>query len=189
MIFKSDIENALKTLRDGGVILYPTDTVWGLGCDATNDDGIQKIYNIKNRNESKALILLVEGIDMLLEYVSYNDKNELQHWLNQFSDRPTTIIYKGFKKLATQFHVQDTIAIRIASDEFCKALIHEFGKPIVSTSANISNEQTPRFFNEINPLVKSKVDYIVQYKQDDTTVHAPSRIVSVENQQIKIIRA
>ncbi|PHR70575.1 MAG: threonylcarbamoyl-AMP synthase [Lutibacter sp.] len=159
------------------IILYPTDTVWGLGCDATNEQVVKKIYKIKGRTESKSLIVLVSSIHMLKKYVSVS-KNILRFL--ETTVKPTTVIYQNPKGLASNVIASDnTVAIRIVQDEFCRKLIKRFGKPIVSTSANISNSPTPKSFQEIEPSILQRVDYIVNLHQNKTC-NKPSSIIKIE---------
>ncbi len=157
---KIEIQKSLKVLNIKKTILYPTDTVWGIGCDATNKNAVDKIYKLKQRSESKSLIILVDSWEMLQKYVEVIP--EKVSCILKGSSKPTTVIYSNPKGLAKNVIAKDnTIAIRIVQDEFCKKLIQQFGKPIVSTSANISGEPSPKSFDEINPLLLDKVDYVV----------------------------
>ena len=160
MDFKHQINQSCSFLQKGKTILYPTDTVWGLGCDATNQVAVKKIYKIKNRSESKSLIILVDGMEMLKKYVNAVPI-EIENFLRNAS-KPTTVIYCHPTGLAPNVIAADgTVAIRIVQSDFCKALIQAFGKPIVSTSANFSNQPSPSSFDEIDPLLLKQVDYIV----------------------------
>lgn len=157
---KEEIKQSLKTLASGGTLVYPTDTIWGLGCDATNQAAVKKIYKIKNRSESKSLIILVDGIAMLQDYVDSIPAIILEFL--KTSTKPTTVIYNHPKGLAPNVvATDDTVAIRIVQNDFCRALIREFGKPIVSTSANFSGAPSPSSLDEIDPLLLKQVDYIV----------------------------
>lgn len=188
MDFEEDIKNALKILREGGVILYPTDTVWGLGCDATNNDAVEKIFRIKSRSDSKSLIILAESAGMVERYVT--DIPEIALELIDVSDTPITIVYPGAKNLATLVSADDgSVGIRVCQDEFCNELIRRFRKPIVSTSANISGEPAPSHFGEISEKIIQAVDYTVEYKQDDRQKYHPSPVIKIEqNGVFKIIR-
>lgn len=157
---QQEIEHALATLRQGGIVLYPTDTVWGIGCDATNEAAVQKVFQLKNRQESKALICLVSTTEMLKQIVGRIPNAVLQILKNP--SNPTTVIYENPKGVAKNLIAGDnTLAIRIVKDEFCEQLIEKLGKPIVSTSANISAEKTPQSFQEISQEILEGVDYIV----------------------------
>lgn len=157
---KEEIKQSLKTLASGGTLVYPTDTIWGLGCDATNQAAVKKIYKIKNRSESKSLIILVDGIAMLQDYVDSIPAIILEFL--KTSTKPTTVIYNHPISLAPNVvAADDTVAIRIVQNDFCRALIREFGKPIVSTSANFSGAPSPSSLDEIDPLLLKQADYIV----------------------------
>lgn len=174
---KHIIKEALLVLRDEGTLIYPTDTIYGLGCDATKEVAVEKIYKIKNRSESKSLIILVDGMEMLQEYVSAVP-GAVEKFL-QTSTRPTTVIYSHPKGLAPNVvAADDTVAIRIVQNDFCQALIREFGKPIVSTSANFSGAPSPTGFDEIDPLLLTKADYIVNLPAIKTK-NAASQIIKV----------
>lgn len=182
--FKTDIATCLQVLKSGGVILYPTDTIWGLGCDACNTEAVKKIFKIKGRSESKSMIILLPDEKELKHYTSIDkalDKLELK--------KPVTIIYPGAKNIATNLIAADgTIGIRIPNDNFCQALLHAFGKPIVSTSANISGSVSPKVFKEISEVIKVRADYIVNYRQDDEKISAPSAIIKWTEKGWEIIR-
>jgi L-threonylcarbamoyladenylate synthase len=188
MIFEEDISNSLKILKEGGVILYPTDTVWGLGCDATNNEAVKKIFPIKVRNESKSLIILVNGFAMLERYVGEIPEIALE--LIEVTDKPLTIIYPGAKNLAIEIPAEDgSVGIRVCSEKFCNELIGRFRRPIVSTSANISGEPTPKCFSEISENIINAVDYTVWYRRDDRQMRSSSPVIKIEpNGVIKILR-
>lgn len=174
--FNNDIESCLEKLHAGGLILYPTDTVWGIGCDATNAEAVARIYQLKRREDSKAMIVLVADERDILRYVT---QPELQIFdYIKGVNRPTTVIYEGAVELAENLPAADgSIAIRICEDPFCRNLIKRFQKPIVSTSANISGYPSPQCFSDIEPVIVDGVDYVVKYRQDDTEYHQPSSIV------------
>jgi len=174
--FQNDIEECLKVLRNGGIILYPTDTIWGVGCDATNANAVQKIYELKKRSESKSMIVLVADERDILKYTSNPDLQVFDFLKNV--KKPTTVIYDGAIGVAANLiHANGTIAIRLVQEIFCKNLIKRLRKPLVSTSANISGEMPPQFFSEISDEIKNNVDYIVQYRKDDSSIQQPSAIV------------
>lgn len=176
MDFIQDVENSLKVLRDGGLLLYPTDTIWGIGCDATNEQAVDKIFSLKQRPDSKSLIVLLADEKDLLQYVAHVDL-QVFDYLKKAS-RPTTVIYEGAIGLAPNVVAADgTVAIRIVQEPFCKNLLKRFKKPIVSTSPNISGGKTPSKFCDISPDIWQGVDYIVRYRQNETQVHAPSAII------------
>lgn len=190
MSFELDITNALKALTSGGTILYPTDTIWGLGCDATNVSAIEKIFDIKKRGAEKSLIILLDDASKLKHYINHIPKEALA--LAETSERPLTIIYPSAdkKKLAANLLAADgSIAIRVTKDLFCKKLIQEFGKPIVSTSANVSGENPPANFSEISGEIKKVVDYVVQYRQEEKLNPKPSAIIRIGTKgEIEFIR-
>ena len=174
--FASEVESALHALRKGQVILYPTDTIWGLGCDATCEEAVRQIYDIKQRDDSKSLIILVADERDILQYVSAPDLAVFNFLEEQ--TRPTTVIFDGAINLPDVLIADDgSIAIRIVQDEFCRHLIRRLRKPIVSTSANISGQPSPRFFDEISEAVKAQADLIVNWRQDDKTPSLPSQII------------
>lgn len=174
--FQSDIDNCLSVLQAGGLILYPTDTIWGLGCDATNPDAVKKIFTLKQREETKSLIVLMADQRDILKYTTQPDLRVFD-FLDTVQ-KPTTVIYDGPIGLADNLIGADaTVAIRLTSHPFCRHLIKRFRKPLVSTSANISGQPAPSFFGEIDARIKQGVDYIVQHGQQDTVVRQPSSIV------------
>lgn len=174
--FETDIERCLQVLHEGGTILYPTDTVWGIGCDATNAEAVEKIVRLKGRPASKSFIVLVADERDILKYTASPDL-QIFDFLRT-TTRPTTVIYQGPVGLAPQLvHEDGTAAIRIVSERFCKHLLKRFRKPIVSTSANISGAATPATFSQIEEEVRSGVDYVVRYRQDDEIPAQASSIV------------
>jgi len=167
----------INHLIEGNVILYPTDTIWGLGCDATNEKAVDKIFEIKQRPANKSLIVLVDSIETLERYV--NVTNEIESLIFSFKV-PTTVIYPNPLGLAKNAINEDnTIGIRLVKHRYCQQLIREFGKPIISTSANISGEKTPTIFGQIAPEIKEKVDFIVERKHDTTNYHEPSKLIRI----------
>ena len=186
--FEKDTLAALKILQKGGIILYPTDTIWGIGCDATNPNAIQKIYELKNREEKKSLIILVSDENMIYDYVTKPSQKMLSYISS--SQKPTTAIFKEAIHLPVKLVNEDgTIAIRKVKDDFCQQLIQQFKKPLVSTSANISGVPSPQNFTEISDKIKNGVDYIVQHRQSDFTKHSPSSIIKLnEENEIQFIR-
>lgn len=185
---KEDINNALSVLREGGVILYPTDTIWGIGCDATNTDAVSRIYKIKQRTDTKSLLILLDNQNRLTSYI--NEVPEVAWELIDVADKPLTIIYPGAKNLAGNLVAEDgSIGIRICSDRFCSELIGRFKKPIVSTSANISGISSPSNFSEISDEIKNSVDYIVSWRQKEVSKSVASSIIMLgKGGEIKIIR-
>lgn len=186
--FNDDILKAVEVLRSGGIILYPTDTIWGIGCDATNPAAVQQIYEIKQRQDTKSMLVLMENPNLLNSYIS--EVPEIAWELIEVADSPLTIIYPGAKNLAANLLANDgSIGIRITSEAFTQQMIQRFRKPVVSTSANISGQKSPRNFGEISDEIKKSVDYIVGYRQDDLSHSNPSSIIKLGvGGQIEIIR-
>jgi L-threonylcarbamoyladenylate synthase len=186
--FADDIRNALRVLRAGGVILYPTDTIWGLGCDATNAEAVGRIYDIKQRSAAKSLIVLVNSTDMLTRYVDNPPEVALQ--MAELSDTPLTIVYDRGRNLAGGVASADgSVGVRICNDPFCDELITALRKPLVSTSANISGGDAPSIFDEISEEVKASVDYVCLWKQDDRSRSKASSVIKVSgNGVVKILR-
>lgn len=197
---KEEMQKVLEVLREGGVILYPTDTVWGIGCDATNPEAVAKVYAIKNREDSKSLVLLASDMDMICRYV--REVPEMAVQLVEVNDKPMTIIYPGAvagengcmkadrRLLAYNTVAEDgTVGIRIPMMDFCQQLVAKLGRPIVSTSANISGEPTPKKFAEISEEIKSAVDYIVDPSLEKGSTGQSSSIIKVGlDYSIEIIR-
>jgi L-threonylcarbamoyladenylate synthase len=186
--FADDIRDALRVLRAGGVILYPTDTIWGLGCDATNAAAVRRIYDIKQRSAAKSLIVLVSSADMLTRYVDHPPEVALQ--MAELSDTPLTIVYDRGRSLAEGVASADgSVGVRICNDPFCDELITALRKPLVSTSANISGGDAPAIFDEISEEVKASVDYVCLWKQDDRSRYKASSVIKVSgNGVVKILR-
>jgi len=183
-----DLKKSCEVLRNGGVILYPTDTIWGIGCDATNEDAVKRIYKIKRRSDSKSMLTLLDSPAQLSHYV--DDLPEVAFDLINNSNKPLTIIYSGAKNLAANLIAPDgTVGIRVTKEEFSQKLCRQFGKPVVSTSANFSGEPAPANFPEINRDILRLVDYVVNYRSDETRKSKPSSIIRLEkNGVIKVIR-
>ena len=183
-----DIKKACQVMREGGVILYPTDTIWGIGCDATNEDAVRRVYEIKQRQDSKAMLVLVDSSVKVDFYV--RDVPEVAWDLIDLADKPLTIIYSGARNLAANLLAEDgSVGIRVTNEDFSKRLCQQFRKAIVSTSANISGQPSPKNFSEISEEVKSAVDYIVGYRQEEMSNPNPSSIIKLDKGGvIKIIR-
>ncbi len=182
------IRKAVQVLRDGGIILYPTDTIWGLGCDATNELSVSKLYEVKRRIESKSMLVLIDS-DVKLQ--SYVDVVPSMAWdLIDVSDEPLTIIYPNAKNLAKNLVAEDgSIAIRITNEQFSKKLCERFRKPIVSTSANRSGYPAPVLFSDIDESIKKEVDYVVEFRQNDNRKLKPSSIIKLGiNNEVSVIR-
>jgi L-threonylcarbamoyladenylate synthase len=188
LAFQQDIEACLDVLRKGGLILYPTDTIWGIGCDATNMTAVNKIYQLKRRSDSKAMIILVADEKDILHYVTQPDI-QIFDYIKGVS-KPTTVIYEGGVGLADNLLAEDgSVAIRICEDAFCKHLIKRFRKPLVSTSANLSGYPAPQCFKDIEPVISNGVDYVVKYRRNEEDYAKPSSIIKWEKDgTLSIIR-
>jgi len=188
MSFNTDIEQCLKVLKQGGTILYPTDTIWGIGCDATNALAVEKIIALKQRPAEKSFIVLVASERDVLQYVAAPDLAVFDYL--EHTQKPTTVIYEHALGLAENVIAEDgSVAIRICRDEFCRHLIKRFRKPIVSTSANLSGEPSPASFKEINDTIIHSVDYVVKYRQDDIVKALPSSIIKWTNGEVEVVRS
>lgn len=185
---KNDINKALAVLNTGGVILYPTDTVWGLGCDATNELAVAKINTLKGRTANKSLIVLLANDNQLQSYV--NEIPEVAYQLIEYAENPLTIIFDGAKNLAKgAINADGSIGIRIVKHPFCEQLLQRFRKPIISTSANFSGKPTPLIFDEIADEIIEAVDYVVEFEQENHTPKKPSTIIKLgASGQFKFIR-
>lgn len=176
MNFENDITRCVTALQNDETILYPTDTVWGLGADAKNNDAAKKVFEIKNRPENKSLIILLADAGEIKNYA--RTPSDIVYDQINNATAPLTIIYPEAKNLASSVINSDgTIAIRIVKDRFCKMLIETFGGPLISTSANIAGKPTPQIFSDIEDEIKKRVDCIASYRQDDTTKRPPSQII------------
>jgi len=185
---EADIVQCLKVLSAGGLILYPTDTVWGIGCDATNAQAVKRVFQLKQRDDSKALIVLIDSADHLDHYVV--DVPPIARELVEVAVKPLTIIYEGAYNLAPNVLGEaDSVGIRVPNDEFCHLLCERYGKPIVSTSANLSGQPTAVTFADVDDAIVQGVDYAVQYRRNDNTPHQPSNIILLSRDgTFKIIR-
>ncbi|MBQ8502291.1 MAG: threonylcarbamoyl-AMP synthase [Bacteroides sp.] len=183
-----EIKKACQVMYEGGVILYPTDTVWGIGCDATNEEAVRRVYDIKRRLDSKAMLVLVDSPVKVDFYVQ--DVPDIAWDLIELADKPMTIIYSGARNLAPNLLAEDgSVGIRVTNETFSKRLCQQFRKAIVSTSANVSGQPTPGNFSEISDEIKQAVDYVVDYRREETGHPSPSGIVKLEKGGvIKIIR-
>jgi L-threonylcarbamoyladenylate synthase len=182
-----DISEAVQVLRKGGVILYPTDTIWGLGCDATNENAVKKIFEIKQRTDEKSMLVLLDSSSKLSIYA---DVPEIALDLIEVSDKPLTVVYPGAVNIAGNLIAEDgSVGIRITRDEFCIKLIRALGKPIVSTSANISGRPSPAVFAKIEKEIIQAADYVVKYRQNDNKPGKPSGIIKLgPSGEVKVIR-
>ena len=185
---KEQIEQAIKVLKEGGIILYPTDTVWGIGCDATNEKAVKKVYKLKQRADSKSLITLAANTDMVCKYVK--EMPEIAISLIEVNDKPMTIVYPDAIGLAPNVIAEDgSVGIRVPMSDFCVQLISRFHRPIVSTSANISGSPAPTYFEDIAQQIIDGVDFVVSQECEDNATHKPSQIIKVGlGGEIKIIR-
>ena len=185
--FENDVEKCLAVLNRGGIILYPTDTIWGIGCDATNNNAVEKIIALKQRPDSKSFVVLVTEEKDILQYTASPDLAVFDYL--QQVNKPTTVIYEQALGLADNVVAADgSVAIRICKDAFCRHLIKRFGKPIVSTSANVSGEPSPVNFSAISNDIVNGVDYVVEYRQDEITPANPSAIIKWKSGKPDIIR-
>jgi L-threonylcarbamoyladenylate synthase len=186
--FREDIRQAVEVLKKGGIILYPTDTIWGIGCDATNAEAVARIYQLKKREDSGSMLVLMENPNLLNSYIE--EVPEVAWELVDVADKPLTIVYPGAKNLATNLIAEDgSVGIRISGESFTQQLIQRFRRPLVSTSANISSESPPAFFDEVSQEIIDGVDYVVQYRQEDRTPALASSIIKLGvSGEIQILR-
>ena len=185
---KEDLKNALDIMKKGGVILYPTDTIWGIGCDATNTKAVERIYQIKKREDSKSMLIIVDEAWRVSDFIKEVPEISLQ--LIEVADTPLTIIYAGAKGISPKLISTDgSIGIRVSSDEFCRKLVGSLNKPIVSTSANISGNPSPQNYDEISEEIINSVDYVVKWRQEEKGKSKPSSIIKIgTGGEIEIIR-
>ena len=187
-MLQDEVKKAVEVMRNGGVILYPTDTIWGIGCDATNSEAVRRVYEIKRRADNKALIVLTDSMAKVEFYV--DEIPDIAWDLVELSAKPLTIIYSGARNLAPELLGDDgSVGIRVTQESFSQALCRKFRKPIVSTSANVSGDKSPCNFAEISDEIKQAVDYIVEARQEEKTEAKPSGIIKVgKGGLIKVIR-
>lgn len=187
-MMEEDIKKCIEVLKKGGLILYPTDTIWGIGCDATNEEAVKKVYDLKRRADNKAMLVLLDSVDHLDHYVV--DVPEMAYELLDVAVKPLTIVYDGAYNLAKNLMGEDdSVGIRVSNEKFSQTLCARFRKPIVSTSANISGKPSPSTFKDIAEEIKQGVDYVVNYKRDDDKPHASSNIIKLSaDGTFKIIR-
>ena len=187
---EQDIDKAVAVLREGGLILYPTDTVWGIGCDATDPAAVRRVFAVKRRADSKALITLVADVDSLAAHTSV-DRETASRMSEEAADgRPTTVIYPGGRSLAPELLADDgSVGMRLTREAVSSALCRGLGRPLVSTSANISGEPAPAVFKEITREILDAVDYVVEARRDDESRSLPSRVVKIESDgSVRVIR-
>lgn len=186
-VLTDQINQMVYHLERAEIVLYPTDTIWGIGCDATNTASIKRIFDIKCRSFSKTMIVLVDSFQMLQEYVEYVP-DFLMEYLT-LNEEPTSVIYTYKQGLSSLLVREDkTVAVRIVQDDFCRKVIHRFGRPIVSTSANISGESNPKSFSEIDKSLIAQVDFAVHYRRDEKSAGIPSRLIDVSDGKIIFLR-
>lgn len=183
-----DIKNAVDVLKKGGVILYPTDTVWGIGCDATNEEAVRRIYNIKRRSDAKSMLCLVDTPNRIQRY--FRTVPDVAWDLIDCATEPLTVILPDANGVAPSLVAEDgSLGMRVTQDEFSRQLCYRLQKPLVSTSANISGEPTARNFREISPEIIEQMDYVVQFRRGDTKPHKPSGIVKLGRKgEVTVIR-
>ncbi|MFA7444342.1 MAG: L-threonylcarbamoyladenylate synthase [Flavobacteriaceae bacterium] len=184
---KTEVHNAFEVIKNGGIILYPTDTVWGIGCDATNSEAVKKIFALKKRAESKSMIALVNGERMLYQIFGEIPETAFQIW--DLSDKPTTLILDKPRNIAKELIAEDnSVGIRIVNEPFCFNLMQRMKQPLVSTSANLSGEPTPKSFSQIHPDIVKGVDYVVNLHQNKV-MDKPSTIIKLTlDSRVTIIR-
>ena len=177
-MLRDEVAKAFKVLQEGGIILYPTDTIWGIGCDATNTEAVQKIYQLKQRDEAKSMIILLDTENNLESYVS--EVNPLAYDLIEYAENPLTLVMPGAKNISPALIAADgSIAIRVTSNQFCQQLIQRLRKPLVSTSANISGKPSPQYFSQIDQEIIDGVDYVVDIDQHSKEIKNPSTIMKL----------
>ena len=178
-MLRDEVANAFKVLQEGGIILYPTDTIWGKGCDATNTEAIQKIYRLKQRDEAKSMIILLDTENKLESYVQ--EVNPLAYDLIEYAENPLTLVMPGAKNISAALIAGDgSVGIRVTSHQFCQQVIQRLRRPLVSTSANISGEPSPQYFGQISDDIISGVDYVVDLEQHSTEIKKPSTIMRLD---------
>jgi L-threonylcarbamoyladenylate synthase len=175
-MLREEVTKALKVIQDGGIILYPTDTIWGIGCDATNTEAVKKIYSLKQRDEAKSMIILLDTVNKLESYVS--NVNPLAFDLIEYAENPLTLVMPGAKNISPALISNDgSIGIRVVKNAFCEQLIQRMRKPLVSTSANISGKPSPQYFSQVDQEIIDGVDYVVDLDQHDMEIKTPSTIM------------
>ena len=178
--FEEDVKKATECLKTGGIVLYPTDTIWGLGCNPFDEKAVERLFAVKNRPKEKSLVILLAEARDIIQYVAAPHPDIIDI-VSSFTT-PTTVIYDGALGFPDNVaHADGSIAIRVTTDPFCKALIKRWGKPLVSTSANLSGEPSPANFSMVSHAIRNNVDYIVEHRQDDTEPAQPSRIVKIND--------
>ncbi|HEY8928004.1 MAG TPA: L-threonylcarbamoyladenylate synthase [Mucilaginibacter sp.] len=177
-MLRDEVAKAFKVIQDGGIILYPTDTIWGIGCDATNTEAIRKIFRLKQRDEAKSMIILLDTENKLESYIS--EVNPLAYDLIEYAENPLTLVMPGAKNISTALIAADgSVGIRVTKHQFCQQLIQRMRKPLVSTSANISGKPSPQYFSQIDQEIIEGVDYIVDLDQHSMEIKNPSTIMKL----------
>ena len=175
-MLRDEVAKAFKVIHDGGIILYPTDTIWGIGCDAANNEAVQKIYRLKQRDESKSMIILLDTANKLESYIQ--EVPVIAYDLIEYTEKPLTLVMPGAKNIAPSLIASDgSVGVRIVKHEFCQQLIQRLRRPLVSTSANISGKNSPQNFGQIDAEIINGVDYVVDLEQYDTSQKTPSTIM------------
>lgn len=178
-MLKEEVAKALAILQQGGIILYPTDTIWGLGCDATNTEAVKKIFALKQRDEAKSVIILIDSEAKLPSYIQ--EVPDIAYDLIEYAENPLTLVMPGAKNLSPAvINTDGTVGIRVAKHQFCQQLIQRLRKPIVSTSANVSGQPSPQNFSEVSEEIINGVDYVVNLEQHDTSLKKPSTIMRLD---------
>jgi L-threonylcarbamoyladenylate synthase len=179
MMLKDEVNKALKVVQDGGIILYPTDTIWGIGCDATNTDAVKKIFALKQRDESKSMIILLDIDNKLQSYIG--EVPDIAYDLIEYAEHPLTLVMPGAKNISPSLIAEDgSVGVRVTSHPFCQQLIQRLRKPLVSTSANISGRPSPEYFSQIDQDIIDGVDYVVDIDQHSTEIKKPSTIMRLD---------
>lgn len=178
-MLKEEIAKSLKILKEGGIILYPTDTIWGIGCDATNNEAVKRIYQLKQRDEAKSMIILLDTENKLESYVS--EVPGIAYDLIEYAEKPLTLVMRGAKNISPALiNADSSIGIRVAKHDFCRQLIQQLRKPLVSTSANISGRPSPQYFGQVDQEIIDGVDYVVNLEQHDNQPKMPSTIMRLQ---------
>src|ERR1700744_5386096 len=178
-MLRDEVAKAFNTIQEGGIILYPTDTIWGIGCDATNTEAVKKIYHLKQRDEAKSMIILLDTDNKLQSYVK--EVPEIAYDLIQYAENPLTLVMPGAKNISPALiNADGSIGVRVTNNPFCKQLIHRMRKPLVSTSANISGKPSPQYFSQIDPEIIDGVDYVVDIDKHSMEIKTPSTIMRLD---------
>lgn len=175
-MLRDEVAKAFEVIKDGGIILYPTDTIWGIGCDATNTDAVKRIFQLKQRDEAKSMIILLDTENKLESYIS--DMNPLAYDLIEYAENPLTLVMPGAKNISPALIAADgSVGVRVCKHQFCEQLIQRMKKPLVSTSANVSGKPSPQYFSQIDDEIINGVDYVVDIDQHSKEIKTPSTIM------------